>query len=885
LVNIILSSKSSPDKIKFMGGKASNLYKLSQNNINVPSWFCISLEVFENVLELVKDDIEKFLPKIDYTSTENINNISKKIRNLFTFTKIPDEYLEEIEKEIASLDKNKFYAVRSSASEEDSEKNSFAGQLDTFLFIKPDSILKYIKKCWASAYSQRILLYLNTKNKNPIDTKVSVIVQEMVNSKVSGVMFLANPMGSLNEIVINAGYGLGEGIVSDIVESDTYLYDKTKKTIESIVNKKESKIVFNSEKEEGTIKFKVSENLKLKSALSENQINDLVQIGKKIENIYTHYQDIEFAIDDNDIFYITQTRPITTIPRGEKNIFDNSNIVESYPNITLPLSFSYVRACYEVIFRNLIIKLGVSRKKVYENDTVFKNMIAYIDGRVYYNLSNWYKMFSLIPCIENYVSIWEDVMGISDKYEIKISILHSLKQAPRLINVLAHIKWYFLTLDIQMKNFKTKFNSVYSEFWNKEHNTLDNHTLSKLYNDTFSKLMYGWEITLVNDGFAFIFSSLLKLILKKAGFAENLNIFNDLFCGEEDLESVKPVRLIVKLAEIVRNDKNLLNSIIEILDNKDDFSFDVFDKQNLNFSSLVKDYISNYGDRALSELKLETRTFRDNPKELLKLISSYANSDITLESMKSKENDIRKNTEKTIFNKLKFNPLLFIFYKLILSFARRSVKYRESSRLDRARAFGIVRKIFDVIGGNFYKENIISSPSDIYYLTSEEVFGYIHGTYPNNSLTLMIDERKKLNLEYQNKNPEERIILQGNVYSNFIPQKKDLKNEARLDILKGIPCSQGIVTGEAIVIKDPLKAGDVKNKILVAEMTDPAWVFLMISAKGLIVEKGSLLSHTAIIGRELGIPTVVNVKGATSKIKTGQTIKLDAYTGEVYLDF
>jgi len=196
-------------------------------------------------------------------------------------------------------------------------------------------------------------------------------------------------------------------------------------------------------------------------------------------------------------------------------------------------------------------------------------------------------------------------------------------------------------------------------------------------------------------------------------------------------------------------------------------------------------------------------------------------------------------------------------------------------------AYGIVRDIFNQIGTNLEEEGAIEKKDDIYYLTIDEIISFIMGSSVDDNLKATAAKRKDRLESCRAKKPSQRILLQGTPYLNFIPQDISRHSTDEAGVLKGVGCSAGEASGEAAVILDNMGAADTAGKILVAEMTDPGWVFLMIAAKGLVVEKGSLLSHTAIIGRELGIPTVVGVKGATRLIANGQTITINGHTGEV----
>ena len=285
---------------KIVGGKAYNLDILTKNRINVPKWF---------VVNSADDNFE--------------------------------------------IDENKLYAVRSSAIGEDGSEKSFAGQMDSYLYVKPQEIKARIQDVIDSANSERIKFYREQNNISD-DIKVCVIIQEMINSDVSGVVFSSNPItGKRNEIVISSVFGLGEGLVSGELNADTYTIENDKITKNII--EKPYKIIFDKEKGSGT--KQIENEIPKAQTLTEKQIKELVKTTQEIVNLYGKPQDIEWAYEDG-ILYILQTRPITTLEKipdksQQEVIWDNSNIIESYSGVTTPLTFSFIKDVYTEVYREI----------------------------------------------------------------------------------------------------------------------------------------------------------------------------------------------------------------------------------------------------------------------------------------------------------------------------------------------------------------------------------------------------------------------------------------------------------------------------------------------------------------------------------------------------
>jgi pyruvate,water dikinase len=881
---LILDANSSESALPFMGGKAANLYRLTKLGVPVPEWFCLSSEVCSEVFAKQRRVVERILTAIDFENPASVRQSGDAIRGLIERTTIPDAVRRDVERELDRMGAT-HYAIRSSGLSEDSAAESYAGQFDTFLYVPRADVLDRIRSCWASAFAARNLVYKHRKGVKTTSHEVAVVIQSMVDSESAGVMFMANPAGSLDETVIVSGYGLGEGVVSDRVETDTYIYDRLRRQWRFEIGDKRKGMRFDDARGHGSILYEIADEKRHEHVLSSNQREALRRMGETISRFYDDYQDIEWAFDAAGELYITQTRPITTIPRGQQSVFDNSNIVESYPGITSPLTVSHIRHAYEVLFRNVLLRIGVSENLIRRNDHVFKNMLGYLGGRVYYNLTNWYQMFRLVPAVEPYLPVWEEMLGISDNVDrAQQSWSKSIVQLPRLAWVAVHISWYFIFLRFYMQRCAGSFEQLYQSFRARNVAEMDNHELAGLYHRLNAQVLDGWEVTLLNDLFAFVFTAAVRRQLRKIGLDEN--VFGGLMAGDAELASATPVRSMIEMAEIARRDPKLSQQLDAAMTmSHEDFGRrkieDLFD--NAEFACRLQNHLERFGERSPEELKLESTCFRDDPQSLLTLIATQAGSDVDMAELDERRLKYKAEAVTRLRSALRGRPVRRLLFHWTLALARRSIRYRESSRMDRARAFGLVRAIFRTLGKNLRNETVLHEPRDVFYLSVNEVLGFITGTSVNESLQGLVDQRKADREHSESFCPAERLRTQGTVGLNTVPPKVRATANHVNGTLYGTGCSAGQVTAEAVLVHNPADAGDVQGKVLIAEMTDPGWVFLMVSAAGLVVEKGSLLCHTAIIGRELGVPTVVGVAGTTELIGNGDVIQVNGQTGEIVL--
>ncbi len=714
---------------------------------------------------------------------------------------------EDKDKEIDTSKYKGLYAVRSSSTLEDGKDNSFAGQFNTYLNVDSKNINKKVKECFNSLNNQNIKDYLDEKKVNIDDIKMNVIIQKMIDSEYSGVLFTANPRGLLNEEVIVVGKAIGSKIVEDKINTTTYYYNLTD----------------NNYYYEGKDEY-----------LDKDKIEELILLSKRLKEIFGDYIDVEFAIKE-DIIYILQVRPITTLNNEGIVILDNSNIVESYPGVSLPLTVSFVEFVYSNVFKKEAYRLTKNKKLVEANNDSLNNMVASSNGRLYYKISNWYALIKFLPFSKKIIPIWQDMLGVKDKTydasKLRIPLFTRIKTYYNTIYELKHV-----TRNMDFLN--NKFIEINNYFKDNYNDKLSNKEIFALYEKVKKELLDIWDITLVNDLYAFIYTGLLKKKLKKKNLPEEK--INDYISGISNIESLKPIK-----------------SMINLSYQKDKVSKEEYNK-------LFKDYIELYGDRNLEELKLESETFRTNPSLLEDKVNEYRKDLKKLEKLYTslnKEKDIKSSND-------------FVTKRAMIG-----IKNREISRLNRSRIYGMVRTMIMGISNNLVKERKLDNAKDIFYLTLEEVFNY-----QKYDLKDIINARKKDYEMYYELPNYSRLIFAG---EEFNKQHKSINKKNKVidkSIIEGTPTSNGMVEGYALVIDDVKEKYDVKDKILITKMTDPGWVFLIANSKGVISEKGSILSHTAIISRELKIPSIVGVEDATTIIKTGDYIKMDANTGKIQIE-
>ncbi|MBU3113393.1 phosphoenolpyruvate synthase [Clostridium lacusfryxellense] len=833
-----------------VGVKAHNLFLMRKNKINTPDLFCIDSTFLAYYLKDYSVQIEDTIKNINYNDEKSLENASLYFKSIVSDIRFDDEFKEAVvnylEKKFGKSDS---FSVRSSSTVEDGDSSSFAGQFDTYLNVSKEDIFDKIKDCLGSLFSANVLKYCLDKKIKIIDLKMSVILQKMINADASGVIFTANPRGLLNEMVIVVGAGTGDLVVEDKVPTTTYYYNTFDE--DYYLEKQEHSIV-----------------------LDTNTFQRIIETIIMVKNVYGEYLDIEFALFKG-VIYILQVRPITTLKRDKTIIFDNSNIVESYPNITLPLSASFVKEAYYGVFYGLSKRILSNEMIIKKYHNVLKEMVDSVNGRMYYNINNWYTLIKFLPLSKKIIPIWQEMLGVASKEYNSEKVDISISQRTR--TYLSFVK-QFLFVPKEMDKLNNKYIEVSDHFKIKYKNNLDNKLLVELYNSISERVLKDWDITLLNDLYAFIYVGLIKYRFKKMKTENYEADTNKFISGISNIESMKPIKMLVELAKIVLKE-NLLEDLVGLKDNK--MLANYLDGNNSNFAQRFKQYIDIYGDRSFEELKLESSTFRVSQITLVEKILEYTeDKEKLLNISKFLENEDNKKISDELLEKCGQ-----VERKIIRFFSSRAmlgIKNREISRLNRSRIYGMVRTIFLTIGQNFCNSKSIEIREDIFYLKTTEVFDFIAGQ--DIDLKELINIRKQEYKMFSKLPNSSRLIFSNKVFEKKHSNINSEEMFENRNEIFGIPCSNGLVIGEVVVVDDPKKIKEFKNKILVTKMTDPGWVFLITLSKGIIAEKGSLLSHTAIISRELNIPSIVGVKNITNILRTGDIIKMNGNTGEIEIE-
>lgn len=796
----------------------------------------------------------------------------------------PDARLEGALKEAyrSLASGGKALAVRSSAVEEDGVARSWAGQLESHLNVRtPEALGQAVLACWRSLHGERADAYRDLRGGDagaPGGDAMAVVIQEMLCPEASGVLFTLDPVtGNRDRMIVSAVFGLGEGLVSGALDADTYVVDRIGQVVQATVATKSERVV--SAAGGGVRREVVAPERTDAPVLDARLLRELARRAARAEEAAGLPLDMEFAVQEGHPWFL-QARPITAVPPhpgshgGERRVWDNSNIVESYPGITLPLTFSFIRRAYHAVYWQFCRLLGLTEGEIRSNDHMLWNMLGLHRGRVYYNLGNWYRLVSILPAFRHNRRFMERMMGVTraggddaqDRVSRSRGLIAAAMTAARAIYLQA-------SLDRSVRRFHETFDRVHASFAALPYESMDAGDVLKEFRRVEQALLWRWKAPIVNDFSVMVFYGLLERLTVAWGVDPEGHFQNALLARQGGIESTEVSDRLEELADAVRADRSLRDAVLRS-DPREVFGLV---EGHAVCGPLLRAYMSRFGDRCVAELKLESRTMHDDPTPVMTALKA------SVRRGGDRGPRPRPSTGREAYAAVRhrLSPWKRPLYAWVLGRARRGIRNRENQRLARTRAFALVRRMMRQVGRRLAAAGVLDHWEDVFYLELDELMGLCDGTATLADLRPVVTARRREYRAFRDGSPPpDRFVTHGPVATaERVPEPAEPTEGA--DVLRGLAAYPGRVEGPAVVMLEPDAGAAIEGRILVTRQTDPGWVILFPGIAGLVVERGSLLSHSAIVAREMGIPTVVGVRGATEAIRSGDPVRLDGAAGTV----
>lgn len=879
------------------GGKGFNLSRLARAGFPVPSGFIVTIAAYRAFVEAKGlegriAELSRPVPATDQTSFEDA---SRAIRRLFDQHAMPNLVARVIRRGYRDLCRGCPVAVRSSATSEDLPGASFAGQHESYLNVRGEKgLFAAVKRCWANLWSARAMAYRARQGIDPAKVSLAVVVQQMVAADAASILFTSDPLtGDRNQVVINAGWGLGETIVGGRVTPDTIVVDKATGQVkhEEIGDKALMTVTADG----GTAEVSVDPPQRRKPALTAKQKQELNRLGRKIEDHFGGPQDIEWAIADGRV-YILQSRPVMALPGapsvplvgepappgdddwpalGEHppqpfDLWTQVNMGEAWPNPVTPLTWSGIPFALNSAMRASLPGLNTPHLSKIQWAKRFYGRIYFNEGALAHVLSQEYGLPG---------SFLDAGFGSRGRaYRGRDVGYRPFRLLRRLPVLLREGKGHRGAARGLVALFP-RINSWVAEFSGRELEALSDgelwSELGRVWVDRCIRVLnlHGQ----VNSSAMRTFALMERLLARWSGCG---NLAHDLVTG---LSGVFAAEMGITLWQMAQKLRDLGLAHI-VLDNSPEVGLAQL-RETIAARPVVEmleTFLQHHGHRCPCEAEWLHPRWAEAPEKVVEVMAGYLRAGDRVNPVESEARQLRRGEETVARVKASLGPIRQAIFRHILAKAQQAVRLRDNGRHYFMKVAFPVRRIYTVFGQRWTGLGWLRKPDDFFFLTIPEIEGIINAGDPRaaglNLPTLVAQRRRIYQYWFDVRAPEaigpDRRSLAG--------PSTDESLEA---VLHGIPASGGQARGTARIIFEPREAtGLLPGDILVTRATDPGWTPLFPLVGGLVLEVGGQLSHGAIVAREYGVPAVVNVQGATWRIQDGQTVTVAGTEGCVYLE-
>lgn len=854
-------------KLKVVGSKGANLGELIKiEGIQVPDGFCISTDAFKRVIA-ESGSIKELLDQLSLLKVEDrdeIRELGGEIRRVIEGMAIPQDINEEITDLLCELDEKNAFAVRSSATAEDLPTASFAGQQDTYLnIIGKEAILKHISKCWASLFTERAIIYRLQNGFDHRKVYLSVVVQKMIFPQAAGILFTADPVTSNRTILsIDASFGLGEAMVSGVVNADNYKV-RDGKIIDKRVSTK--KLAIYALEGGGTREQEIEPERQNRQTLTNEQILELEHLGRTIEEHFGRPQDIEWCWADA-VFHIVQSRPITTLfPIPETNDQENHVYVsvghqQMMTDAMKPLGLSFFLLTTPALMRTVGGRLFVDVTPMLASPIgreTLVNVLGKSDPLIKEAFTTIIERRGFIKSLPD--SKNESGLGKSNKAVSPPNYQTLNEYDPVIVSDL--IRSNQTSIAALKQNIQTKSGSELFDFILE-----DIQQLKKTNSDpqSFGVIMSGMNASSwINE--------------KMDEWLGEKNAADTLAQSVPNNVTSEMGLALLDVADVIRRHPRVIEYLQHV--KADNFLAELvkFDGGQ-ETRNAINAFLTKYGMRCAGEIDITKTRWSERPSTLVPVILSNIRSFEPGASKRKFEKGLQEalSKEQELLDRLKQLPdgeQKAKETKRMIDLVRNLSGYREYPKYGMVNRYFVYKQALLKEAEQLVQAGVIPEKEDVYYLSFEELREVVR----TDRLDYQIISKRKDEYKLFEKLTPPRVFTSDGEIITGEYRRENLPAEA----LAGLAVSSGVVEGRARVILR-MEDADIKDgDILVTTFTDPSWTPLFVSIKGLVTEVGGLMTHGAVIAREYGLPAVVGVENATRLIKDGQRIRVNGTDGYV----
>jgi phosphoenolpyruvate synthase/pyruvate phosphate dikinase len=846
-------------QVAVVGGKGANLGELSRiEGLRVPAGFCVTTDAFRRVMAeaaSVDDQLDR-LSRLKADDREVIGALSLGVRQTIEAIAIPDDVAGAITGALARLGEQAAYAVRSSATAEDSPTASFAGQQDTYLnVVGPAAILDHVRRCWASLFTERAVTYRLRNGFDHRKVQMAVVVQQMVFPQASGILFTADPVtGNRKVVSVDASFGLGEALVSGLVNADVYKVRDGEVVAKTVANKQ---LAINASPAGGTEEQAIEPERQQQPALTDAQVMELARLGRRIEAHFGLPQDIEWCLVDDD-FQIVQSRPITTlfpIPEAgddENHVYVSVGHQQMMTDPMKPLGLSVWQLTTPRPMAEAGGRLFVDVTQILASPASRAGLLGALgksDPLIRDALETVIERGDFVPSLPNEGPAWAPPGGGHTAIETDPAIVAEL--IARTQTSIAALK----------SDIRTKSGSALLDFI-----LADIQELRRIQHDpqNMQVIMAGMEATWwLNDH--------LQAWLGEKNAADTLtqsvsnNVTSEMGLALLDVaDAIRPHPDVVAFLEQVE-DEGFLDELPRLAGGRE-------------AREAILAWLDQYGMRGAGEIDITRPRWSERPTMLLPILLGHLENfepGAAGRRFEQGRQEARKKEEE-LLERLRALPdgeQKAEETRRMIERVRTFAGYREYPKYHMVSRYFVYKQALTEEAERLVKAGVLREKEDIFYLRFQEIQEVVRTNEVDEEL---IRQRKDAFRSYRALTPPRVLTSEGEMVSGAY-RRDDLPAGA----LAGLPVSAGTVEGRARVILDMAAADLEAGDILVTAYTDPSWTPLFVAIKGLVTEVGGLMTHGAVIAREYGLPAVVGVEHATRLIRDGQRIRVHGTDGYI----
>jgi phosphoenolpyruvate synthase/pyruvate phosphate dikinase len=846
-------------QVALAGGKGAHLGELSRiEGVRVPVGFCVTTDAFRQIMATLPgiDDHLDRLSRLGPDDRAAVSRLTAEIRQAIEGIVIPDGLAAAVRCSLARLSEQAAYAVRSSATAEDSPTASFAGQQDTFLnVVGLAAILQHLSRCWASLFTERAVIY---RLRNGIDQRkvhMAVVVQQMVFPQAAGVLFTADPVTSNRKVgSIEASFGLGEALVSGMANADVYQVRDGEVVARAVANKQ---LAISASPSGGTQALAIEPDRQQQPALTDAQIVRLAQLGRRIEAHFGQPQDIEWCLVDGD-FQIVQSRPITTlfpIPETSdqgRHVYVSVGHQQMMTDPMKPLGLSVwqltaARPMFEAggrLFVDVTRELGSPTRRA-----ALLQALGGSDPLIGDALQAILDRGDFVPASP------EEGQGGTPAY----SAPALTETDPAIVAEL--IERSQASLATLKRDIRTKSGPELLDFI-----LTDIQELKRILSDPQSL-----PVIVAAMQAARWLNEQLRTWLGEKNAADTLtqsvpnNVTSEMGLALLDVADViRPHPDVVAFLQHAE-DESFLDDLLTVAGGRE-------------ASDAIRAFLDRYGMRCVGEIDITRPRWSERPTALVPMIlGNIRNFEPGAGERRFEEGrQEAREKEKELLTRLRDLPdgaRKAAEVKRMIDRVRTFIGYREYPKYHMVSRYFTYKQALLNDAERLVRAQVLREKEDIFYLRFSELHDVVRTDHADEQL---ISQRKDAYRSYRALTPPRVFTSEGEVVTG-----KYRRDYVPAGALVGLPVSAGTIEGRARVILDIADADLETGDILVTAYTDPSWTPVFVTIKGLVTEVGGLMTHGAVIAREYGLPAVVGVEQATRLIRDGQRIRVHGSDGYI----